>query len=357
MSKGYTYKVNRQKNGEVELVIQVDKNKFNEEKANTFKRMSTEVSLPGFRKGKGPQNLLEAKLGTRLYEETLNRIVPSVSVSILEEENLNPITQLNYTVKKVSEDEGIEYTATFIDFPEFKLGDFSKIKLLEEEVTVSDEELANSIQRLFQINHQQKKDKKEDKKEGKEEKKETDKFEVTDESVKDLGMGLNTVAELQKELKERLLVDKKRAFENKKYGKMIDDAIKASKISVPEALIDQEVKARMADYQKQVEDLGLKLEDFLKSQNTSTEEMEKGWREEVRTRVAQELLFVKISKENNLKVSSLEVESEINAIIDPEMKKEYDNDRGRRYISAVILQQKSALWLREQIEGKKKESK
>ncbi|KXK25707.1 MAG: hypothetical protein TR69_WS6001001510 [candidate division WS6 bacterium OLB20] len=72
--------------------------------------------------------------------------------------------------------------------------------------------------------------------------------------------------------------------------------------------------------------------------------------------MSQELLFVKIAQEHDLKVTSAEVEAEIAGILDPKLKKEYDNDRGRRYISAVILQQKAAMWLREQVPGMKPEA-
>ena len=99
------------------------------EKAKTFKRLSADIAVPGFRKGKGPENLLEVRLGTKLYEETINTLIPAISAEIFDTEKLEPITQVQYAVKKVTDDAGLEFTASFIGFPEFKLGDFSKIKI------------------------------------------------------------------------------------------------------------------------------------------------------------------------------------------------------------------------------------
>ncbi|KXK25708.1 MAG: Trigger factor [candidate division WS6 bacterium OLB20] len=265
MAQGYSYKVNKSKDGDIELAVTVDKARFADEKAKAFTRLSADVSLPGFRKGKGPENLIEAKLGTRLYEETINRMIPAITAEIMEEEKYNPITQVQYSVKKVTDDAGLEFSASFVDFPDFKLGDFTKIKIKEESAEVTDEDISNSIKRLLELDRQQKdlirqaeekkqdtdeadskKDTSAEKKEAKkEEKPDLDKQvkELTDEQVKDMKIGFESVKDLKDELRERLKADKVRMMENKRLQTMLSEAVKASKVNIPAKLIEAEVQA------------------------------------------------------------------------------------------------------------------
>jgi FKBP-type peptidyl-prolyl cis-trans isomerase (trigger factor) len=345
MSKDYTFTKKTTSDDETELSVKVGKDMFLTEKAKMFKKLSNEVNVPGFRPGKGPQNLLEAKLGTKLFEETLNQMIPVVTLNILKDEKINPITQIKYDLKKATNEEGVEYVATFVELPKFELGDFKKIKVEEPKTEVSENEVDQAIKQLLEINNKAKADK-DDKKEEKQE------LKITDESVKELKLGFETVAALKAEMRKRIEEEKKLDSEAKKLELIVKEAIKISKIKIPNALVKSELERKEHDYTHKVEDLGLKLEDFLKSQNMTLEEQRIKWSEEIKLRLENELLFIEIARLNNITVPNSEIEAEISQIKDPKLKKEYDSDFGRRYISSVLIQQKAIRWLKEQTESK-----
>ena len=181
----------------------------------------------------------------------------------------------------------------------------------------------------------------------------TDATELTDAIVTDMKLGMDTVAKLEEQIKHQLEHQKKHLAEDKKVQDMLDEAIKLSKIKVPQAIVDEEIERQEADYKARIEQLGLKLEDFLKAQKTSLDELKKTWNESAEKRIATELLLFEIVKVEKIQVTQEELSREIASIQDPKMKEEYASEAGQRFVMSVILQQKAINWLRETVEGKK----
>ena len=348
MAKEYTYTKEVDKSGKITLKVQVQKEKFAATKEKTYTRLSQDVKVSGFRPGKAPKTVIESKIGPDLFEKTLNDLLPEVTFDILQEEGLEPLNRLKYNVKKVSDDEGVEYEAEFVEYPKFKLGDMKKIKVKEEAVEVAKEDIDAEKKRILDIYNKQKKAEADsDKKEY------TDATELTDAIVTDMKLGMDTVAKLEEQIKHQLEHQKKHLAEDKKVQDMLDEAIKLSKIKVPQAIIDEEIERQEADYKARIEQLGLKLEDFLKAQKTSLDELKKTWNESAEKRIATELLLFEIVKVEKIQVTQEELNREIASIQDPKMKEEYASEAGQRFVMSVILQQKAINWLRETVEGTK----
>ncbi len=337
MSKDYSYKSQIGKDHDVTIDITVNGDKFKQVKEKTFTAMAKEVHIQGFRKGHAPKALVESKLGPDLFEKTLNKLLPEITVAVLEEEKLDPITQVKYEVKKVSDD-GVEYTASFVRYPEIKLANFKKIKPQALKYAVEDKEVAEEVARILKMYQQQNKDNDNSKV-----------LVMTDEIVKSLNIGLSTKAELEDMLRKQLEHNKKHAAENEQMADIVKQAIELSSIVAPKQLVESELTRREADYTGRIEQLGLKLEDFLKTQKTSIEDLRKNWSKEAEERIKSELLLAQIAREQKLSVANDEIEKELNAMTDTKLKEQYDNFEGRRYITSLLLQQKSLQWLRDEV--------
>lgn len=364
MDKQYTYTKDQPKKNQVVLTIKIDKEKFKDTKAIIYKQQAASVDVKGFRPGKAPQAVVESKLGPDLYENTLNKLLPEITMLIMQEEKYEPITQVKYDVKKVSDDEGVEYEATFVVYPEIKLGDFKKIEVKDEDIKVTKEEVEAEekklidvyVQRLEQEKKKEEGDKKtgdEDKNEKKEEKKDEVKRpeELTDEIVKSLGIGFDNLEKLREQIKQQLEHQKVHTNDDKKINTMIEEAIKKSKIEAPEILVEEELTRREADYKARIEQLGLKLEDFMKTQNTTIEDLKKLWKDEAEKKINTELLLFEIVKTKDIQVIDEEISKELDMITDPKLKEEYSTPSGKRYIGSILLQQKAIEWMKEQVKG------
>ena len=61
------------------VVVEVEREKFEEGLQYAYRQVVKKVNIPGFRKGKAPRAVLEAQLGEDvLYEDAVNHILPAV---------------------------------------------------------------------------------------------------------------------------------------------------------------------------------------------------------------------------------------------------------------------------------------
>lgn len=335
----------KQEGDQMIISLSVPKEVFVKRKNKVFNQLSQNVEITGFRKGKAPKAMIEARLGASLYENTLNDLLPEVTYEFLTEEKIDFLGKINYQVDKVSEDDGVEYKITFVKYPKITLPDFKKIKVPEEKVELTDKEIEEEIEKV--IKYQQKET---DDKESK------DKVVLDDKTVKELGLGLNTLQELKDLVRKQLEQQKQSNELNKRLQFAIDEAVKKAKIEAPQTLVEQELDKREHDYKHRIEDVGLKLDDFLKTQKTSIEDLRKEWKKDAEKQIQTDLLLFEIAKVNELKVTNDEIRAEIEVITDENLKKQYDSYDGRTYISGVLLQQKSLNWIMQQtgIEAKQK---
>lgn len=350
MNKDYTYTKEESKEKEITLTIKISPEKFQTVKNKVFNKLSKDVAISGFRPGKAPKAVMEAHISGKVYDETVNQLVPEITASVIEAEKCNPLNQVRYEIVKMSEAEGIEYKALFVNYPEIKLGDFKKIKVKKETKIVTEEDIDAELQKIVKYYTKPAIDAK-DAKEVKNEKDTKNlKVEVTDEIIKALGIGIDTVAKLREQVKKELEAMNVRDAEVKWLDNMIHEGIKNAKIDPPKALINQSVANREKEYMKKLEELNLKLEEFLKVQNTTMEKLKEEWTHESEHKLSEELLLLEIIKSQQLTVTEPEIEAEIGKITDPKVKADINTMDGKRYLVTVLLQQKAIDWLKKQVQ-------
>lgn len=348
--KFYEYEVEDQEGSRKELKIKVAADFFKQKIDQAYEKLAPDVKVPGFRPGKAPKNLVETKLGARLYEEAIQLTIPQVTAVVMTEAKLEPLDYAQYKVTKVSQDEGLEYSATFTVIPDVKLPDFKKLKVKPEEAKLDEGEVEDAFKRLVDTTLQ---GLNKDKKDG--EKKVTKKDIDWPKELDD--KDLKTEADVKQRLEKVILERKQHQAEDSYVDQLVAEAIDLAKIEAPEQLAEVESKRSEKSYIDRIEQIGLKLEDFLKTQNTDLEELRKGWKKDAEFKISADLLFIAIAKEYEIQVSKEEIEAEINRIQDEETKKSYNNEQGRNYIHSVILRRKSVEKLRELAGDKPKSEK
>ena len=92
------------------------------------------VSLPGFRKGKAPINIVRKKYENNVLSESLDKVVQDKMKLLLDEKKLKPFTQPKIDLKKYEKNEPIEVEIKIDLEPEIKLVDFKKLKVNEYEI-------------------------------------------------------------------------------------------------------------------------------------------------------------------------------------------------------------------------------
>jgi trigger factor len=114
-----------------------------------YKELAKQIRLPGFRPGKAPAKLLEARVGREaLLDQVINEALPSRYGQAVTESDVKPLGQPEIEVTKKEYGEELVFTAEVDVRPEFTLPDLSALKITVDPIDVSDEDVDGELQSL-----------------------------------------------------------------------------------------------------------------------------------------------------------------------------------------------------------------
>src|SRR5689334_2823482 len=94
-----------------------------------YKELARQVRLPGFRPGKAPAKLLEARIGRgAVLEQVVNDALPSRYSEAVTTADVQPLGQPDIEVTKLEDNEELVFTAEVDIRPEIDLPDLSALK-------------------------------------------------------------------------------------------------------------------------------------------------------------------------------------------------------------------------------------
>jgi trigger factor len=114
-------------------------------------RLTSKAKIEGFRPGRAPRSLVEARLGPAvLREEVVELMVPEVVRQALEEKSLDPIESPDVEVLELERGRPARLKATVSVMPEVSLGDASALDVPLQSIEVTDEMLERRLEDLRQ---------------------------------------------------------------------------------------------------------------------------------------------------------------------------------------------------------------
>ena len=116
----------------------------------TARRLSREVRVPGFRKGKVPRQVIEARIGREalLAEAIEQEAVPEFYAKAIEELGVRPLSRAQVEPPTYSDGEPLEFSATFEVKPELDLPPYRGIEVERPALEVTDEHVDAQLERL-----------------------------------------------------------------------------------------------------------------------------------------------------------------------------------------------------------------
>lgn len=142
-----------------------------------------------------------------------------------------------------------------------------------------------------------------------------------------------TVSELRADIKDQLTAEAeaqaKRDFENE----LLAEIITKTKITVPQRLLFQQSERLKSEMEQRLAASGLTMEQYLKAQNQTQEDLEKEIKPEAERRTKLAMVLNQVAKAEGLAVSAEEVDHELEQLrqryTDPAMQEELGSDRVR----------------------------
>jgi trigger factor len=116
----------------------------------TARRLSREVRVPGFRKGKVPRQVIEARIGrdALLAEAIEHEAVPEFYAKAIEELGVQPLSRARVEPPDYTDGEPLEFSATFDVKPELDLPPYRGIQVERPALEVTDEHVDAQLERL-----------------------------------------------------------------------------------------------------------------------------------------------------------------------------------------------------------------
>lgn len=146
-------KVEKLENNLVKLEITIEAEKFEEGLEKAYFRNAKYFSVPGFRKGKAPRNVVEKHYGESiLYEDAFNIIVPDIYEEAIAENNIEAVSSPDIDITQIGKGQDLIFTATVTVKPEVKLGKYKGIKVEKKEYPVKEEDIDTEINQMAEKN-------------------------------------------------------------------------------------------------------------------------------------------------------------------------------------------------------------
>jgi len=133
----------------VKLHIVVPASEFEKAIDAAFKKLARDVRIPGFRPGKAPRRLLEARLGSEVArEQALQDALPEYYVEAIKEHDVDVIAPPEIDITAGQDDGDIEFDAVVEIRPQVKLVGYDELRVEVPFQPVSDEDVDKQVDAL-----------------------------------------------------------------------------------------------------------------------------------------------------------------------------------------------------------------
>ena len=141
-------KVTKLESCHVQVEVVVDKENWKQAQDKAFKKLASNLTVDGFRKGKVPEAIARKHIDQmKLINEAINVVLPIAYQEVLTEEKIAPFAQPSVDVTKVS-DEELELKFVIVTAPEVKLGTYKGLEIGKKEAKVTAKEVNEAIDGL-----------------------------------------------------------------------------------------------------------------------------------------------------------------------------------------------------------------
>jgi len=139
----------------VHFEVTVSKELFEHALDHAFKEVNKDVEIKGFRKGKAPREVFEAKYGVEaLYEEAINHALQDTYYDAVTENNISVVAQpkIDLDVQKVKRGVDFTYAVTVAVKPQIVLGEYLGLEVSVIPAEVAEDEIQFEIDRELDKN-------------------------------------------------------------------------------------------------------------------------------------------------------------------------------------------------------------
>ncbi|MBI3103427.1 hypothetical protein HYZ05_00645 [Candidatus Daviesbacteria bacterium] len=348
----------------------------------TLQRMAQDVEIAGFRKGTAPLNMVEGQLGQRLQDEVLKVAMPNFLIEALKGTDIIPIDYPKYDLISFVKSGQLQFKTTITNRPAVTVGNYKTIKAIRPQIKpVTDEEVQKVVDDLYkrwkarlpagQVRQPV----------GTQVTGNSGQGTVTQNTPGQTGsisfqggqaqtqaapsngqadvpddtfakaMGATTLADLKTKIRTDLEANVKYNNELDYEEAILQEVEQITTVDLPEVLIQDELNRMLVSLQRRVADMGLLLEDYLKGQGKTLDQLKSEWRMQAEKNVRMELGLAEIARLENVTISEQELQAEVDKIQDGRVKKQFETQEPRLHLRHALRQTRTLDLLKKMVGG------
>lgn len=128
------------------LTVTVPAEDFIDGMKASYNKRKKQFNVPGFRKGKVPQNYLEKAYGPEIfYEDAANTCIDKTYSDAMDESKLDIVSRPEIDVTQMEKGKDFIYTALVAVKPEVTLGDYKGVEIEKVDVEITDEDVEAAL--------------------------------------------------------------------------------------------------------------------------------------------------------------------------------------------------------------------
>jgi len=132
----------------VKLHIEIPSDEIVKEIEDIYTEIAKSAKVPGFRTGKVPRKILEARYKDYVFEETQKRVISKGYQDAVKQKNLHPVNVPKIDDVKYNENKPLSFTADLEVAPEIGVKKYTDIKVKVKKIHIDDLEINDYMEKL-----------------------------------------------------------------------------------------------------------------------------------------------------------------------------------------------------------------
>lgn len=137
-----------------QLEILIDGEQFREAIKQAYRKEGKKITLPGYRPGKAPLAMIEARYGSEIFfEDALNLLYADAVEAAINESGLKVIDdKMDFELVSISKEDGVDFKVSVTTYPEIEIGEYKGLKAERPLVKVEAAEVNAEIKAMQERN-------------------------------------------------------------------------------------------------------------------------------------------------------------------------------------------------------------
>jgi trigger factor len=133
----------------VKLLVEVPFDELQPNLDEAYKRIATQVTVPGFRKGKVPARIIDQRFGRGVVlEEAINEALPTLYSQAVDAAEIQPLGTPAVDITELEDGQHLKFTAEVDVRPEITLPEWDGVELTVDDIDVDESKVDEQLEQL-----------------------------------------------------------------------------------------------------------------------------------------------------------------------------------------------------------------